>query len=353
MEKSSRTAVLLSSQAWFAWLTAGGRDHVSMGGDQGVAWAIVTAEEAYLLSPNIERQRLIDEEAGSFPFEFVEYPWHQVEERDRIVGELCDLSRALSDSDVLGLPRLGPDFLELRRILIPEEIKRYRALGKHAAEAVELACDEANQGDTELEVAGRVSFECTRRDILPLVVLVAADDRIAAYRHPIPTSNKIGTTMLVALTGRKHGLHASLTRMVSFAPLDDDLARRHDAVTRLDAQLMIDSAPGASLGSIMSSLIERYENVGWREEWRLHHQGGLTGYAGREVFATPENDYELKSSQALAWNPSITRVKSEDTIVIVDGDFEVLTDSGQWPQVSVPTTSREALRPAIKVKGDS
>ena len=34
---------------------------------------------------------------------------------------------------------------------------------------------------------------------------------------------------------------------------------------------------------------------------------GLTGYAGREIFAVPGSPYVLKGDQVVAWNPSITR----------------------------------------------
>ena len=50
----------------------------------------------------------------------------------------------------------------------------------------------------------------------------------------------------------------------------------------------------------------------------MHHQGGVTGYAPREVKVVPGMTMSLRRNMALAWNPSVTGSKSEDTIIIDD-----------------------------------
>jgi antitoxin VapB len=98
----------------------------------------------------------------------------------------------------------------------------------------------------------------------------------------------------------------------------------------------------------MSAAIEQYGAEGFAEEWRLHHQGGLTGYGGREVFATRGEGHRLEPGQALAWNPSITRVKSEDTVVVGEqGVPEILTSTRAWPQVEVELPGGRVSRPAL------
>jgi Xaa-Pro aminopeptidase len=307
LEDAGRSGALFESQANFAWLTAGGRNHVSLGDDRGVAFVLVTADDAYVITANIEAPRIAKEEIEGLPFALIEYPWHEPDRVNHIVGELCDVARAVTDVGSSDFPPAGGELARLRYDLLVSELERYRALGRDAARAVEFACREARPGDSELDVAARVADECVRRDILPLVNLVAADRRIAAYRHPIPTTNRVATNLLVALTGRRHGLHASLTRMVSFGTPDDDLAKRHRAVQRVDARMILASRPGATLADVVQTAINQYESEGFADEWRLHHQGGLTGYGGREVFGTPSAGYELGPNQAVAWNPSITR----------------------------------------------
>ena len=129
--------------------------------------------------------------------------------------------------------------------------------------------------------------------------------------------------MMVALTGRRHGLHVSLTRMVSFGPPDSDLAARHRAVVAVDSRLILESKAGSTLGEVMGKGIEQYSSEGFPREWEMHHQGGLTGYAGREIFAIPSSQFRLKHNQVLTWNPSVTGTKSEDTVLLTENGPEV------------------------------
>ena len=97
-------------------------------------------------------------------------------------------------------------------------------------------------------------------------------------------------------------------------------------------------------------MLDQYAAEGFAEEWRLHHQGGLTGYAGREV--VPECPYQLKANQALAWNPSITSVKSEDTVLISDDSFDILTRDPEWPEETAQLDGGAVARPSLLVKGE-
>ena len=78
-----------------------------------------------------------------------------------------------------------------------------------------------------------------------------------------------------------------------------------------------------------------YEAAGLSGEWRLHHQGGLTGYKGREVFAVPGAETVLPSTCAVAFNPSVTGGgKSEDTVLVTDAGVEVLTRTPMLPELA-------------------
>jgi hypothetical protein len=55
---------------------------------------------------------------------------------------------------------------------------------------------------------------------------------------------------------------------------------------------------------------------------------------------------------AYAWNPTVQGAKSEDTVLVTDDGFEVLTDTGQWPATVVDAYDYEAVleRPDVLVK---
>src|SRR3712207_7663291 len=47
-----------------------------------------------------------------------------------------------------------------------------------------------------------------------------------------------------------------------------------------------------------------YAEEGFPDGWRDHHQGGTTGYASRELVASPDTHYTVGDRHAFAWNPS-------------------------------------------------
>ena len=351
LERHSLEAVLIGSQAGFAWITAGGESHVSLAQEAGAASVLVTAYDTFLLTANIELARFADEQVAGLGLTPEEWPWYDPDGGRSLVERLCRTDRAVSDLGALGLAHAPPDLAHLRRTLLPSEVGRYRHLGADAADAVETACRAARPGDRELDVAARVASECRRRDILALVNLVGADGRIDRYRHPLPTTHRVERVLLVALTGRRHGLHASLTRIVAFGPPDGERAARHRAVARVDARLLLESRPGAALADVLAAGIQQYEVEGFAGEWRLHHQGGLTGYAGREVFATPSAGHRMEAAQAVAWNPSITGTKSEDTALVTDNGPRLLTRSASWPRVTVELPQGVVDRPVVLSSG--
>jgi Xaa-Pro aminopeptidase len=347
LSKTGHSGVLLESQANFAWITAGGHSHVVTSEERGVAGILITADLAAIVTTNIEVRRLTDEQIPPDCFETIEYPWHSPEQWEKRIAEIASPDGLATDLPSENQIDFGPELTELRRVLGQSEIDRYKDLAQDAASAVESACRAVHLRESELAMAARVAAACCEKDILPVVNLVAADERIAKYRHPLPTANRVDRTLLVVLTARRNGLHASLTRTVCFGKPDPEQVARHRACARIDARMILNSLPGRNLSDIVKAGVDQYAAEGFPDEWRQHHQGGLTGYAGREILATPATGYSLNANQALAWNPSVAGAKSEDTILVREQGIEVLTSTGHWPQLEVELEGQTLARPAL------
>jgi len=82
--------------------------------------------------------------------------------------------------------------------------------------------------------------------------------------------------------------------------------------------------PGRTLADAFDDCRRFYAEAGFPDEWRLHHQGGITGYASREVIATPHTEVPIEAGQAFAWNPSITGAKAEETFVLAEDGAELI-----------------------------
>jgi hypothetical protein len=79
------------------------------------------------------------------------------------------------------------------------------------------------------------------------------------------------------------------------------------------------------------------------DEWRRHHQGGPTGYFGRNEIVTHASDARVAPQQAFAWNPSAPGSKVEDTVVVREDGLDVLTRDPDWPAIDVDGLARPAI----------
>jgi len=345
LEEGGYDALLLSRADNFAWFTSGGNDVVHLAGEKGAASLFLTRNDRLVITNNIESPRLFEEELDDFGFQLKEYPWH--ENPDRLRDDLIRGRKVASDDGAGGTTSVMEQVRSLRLSLTELERERYAQLGHDVSHAMEATCRTIQAGHTEREIAGTLSHRLLRHGMVPVVLLVAADQRIGKFRHPVPTGAQVEKTCMVAVVARQYGLHASLTRMVSLGPPDADLARRHQACCMVDATFVFFSRPGEQAAEVLRRGKRIYEKTGFADEWNLHHQGGTTGYAPREERITPESTRQLREHMALAWNPSITGTKSEDTILIDDAGFHVVTNTLRWPSIVVSVKGYDIPRPDI------
>ena len=85
---------------------------------------------------------------------------------------------------------LKGEFAKLRYSLTPEEIQRYKDLGQICGISIAQVCKSIKPGYSEYEVAGMMSNLLIKNKIDPVVLLIASDERIFKYRHPLPTDKK-------------------------------------------------------------------------------------------------------------------------------------------------------------------
>ncbi len=358
MERNGLDALVLARQNDFAWATGGGSNLVNVAAEQGAASLVFTkGDKAYTVLDNIEGPRFEFEEGmRELGFEMAPRPWwSNGEEKRRHLLDLVggDSAKIGADHAMEGARDIYAALKRERWSLVPEERERYYEVGRLAAESLEEVARGVTPGLSEHEIAGRMAEACYGRGLVPFVLLVAADERVWKYRHPLHTGKKLEKYVMMVLCARKGGLIANITRQVHFGPLEAELSRKHAAVQRVDATMNLATKPGAEVKNIFALMMERYRQEGFPDEWHLHHQGGATGYDGREYFATPSIEETVQDWQAFAWNPSITGTKCEDTILTSrEKGVEVLTTSpdSAWPKTRVEIDGLGSLpRPDILV----
>ena len=341
-------AALLTRTANVAWLSGGGQTYINIATDGGVGALLLTPSGRYLLTDVIEAERLRDEEGfGAGEWEIIAEPWHEGKAR---LGELTAGLRVGTDGPSEAMADIGSEIARLRWTLTPAEVARFRGLGVVAGEAIGEAAERVRAGMTEFEIAALLAESTYCGGAVPIVALVATDERARLRRHPLPTGKRMERTAMLVLCARRHGLVASVTRMVHYGPVPDELRRAHEAAATVDAMTVQATRPGVVAGDVFAMLQGAYEKVGYPGEWRNHHQGGLAGYEPREYVATPASAEVVEASQVFAWNPSVPGAKSEDTFLITEQGAELLTPSPGWPQLQIETERGKLERADILVR---
>jgi Xaa-Pro dipeptidase len=321
MNRRGLDAVVLRRPANFAWYTGGADSKVDHVAPEGVADLIVSADSRLILTSTIEAPRMRAEQTPDI--EVVEYPWH--EDRAYALRDVLGDSRTGSDIGLPGTTDVSDDIARLRRTLDPDAVESLRSVGRDATAAMADAATTIQAGMTEHEAAAALAAACRRRGLTATVLLAAADDRIALYRHPLPAEETIERRAMLVASAERGGLYANLTRIVELEEPDRELARRLRACEEILIRLREEATrPGRALSEAFADCRGFYADAGFPDEWRLHHQGGLTGYGSRELIATPSTDHVIEPGQAFAWNPSITGAKAEETFVLTEAGAEVV-----------------------------
>ena len=348
IDREGVDAILLQRVSSFSWATCGADAHINTASSDGVAQLLITQKDKFVITNNIEASRLANEEGlGEQGWQFETSPWY---ENGNAANRLIQGMQVGTD----GLSHSGKDLSRevswLRAQLTDQEVSRFKKLASLCAESMQEAIDEVMPGMSEYKISGLLAHATEKRGVQAIVNLVAADKRIFEYRHPLPTDKELQRYAMLVLCGRKWGLVCSITRLVHFSRLPEEVYLKSLAVANIDAAMIAASKPGKTLAEVFKTAQHAYEINGFKDEWRHHHQGGLAGYEPREIMATEQTLEPVRTNQVYAWNPSVSGAKSEDTILVDASGSQVLTEIADWPVVDVQTDAGIVRRPLILEK---
>jgi len=343
--------ILLNTQPNFAWLSGGRSNQIDGSRENGSGSLLVSARgERFVVANNIEMPRLQEEALAGLGFTPREYRWTE-EQADASTAVATAASAVCGevgcDTAISGGTPIESDVAAARALLMPVELERYRTLGRDLGCTVGEVCRSIVPGLTEMEIAQRVGAAVACRGARAIVLLVAADDRIGRFRHPVPTVTPWQHQVLIVVCAQRHGLVAALSRLVVAGAIPNVLERRTAATARVFASLVAGTVAGATGADLFLAAAKAYAEAGFPSEELRHHQGGATGYRSREWIAHPASKDTVQARQAFAWNPSITGTKVEETTLVHEGGFEVVTTSPDWPSLPLPVRGQTLSAPGI------
>lgn len=350
MSNLNLDAILLKKQCNFSWITGGGINYVSIATEMGASSILITPDDEYVICNNIEATRMEKEEKLSEQgYKIKSFKWYEDYE-GKIIEDIVKDGKIGCDCEFPGTENISKDLNPLRYSLTPWEVERYQEVGYLTSKAIEETTQTIKPGDKECEVVGRLAERLWSNRLDYITTFCAADERISYFRHPLATEKKIEKRAMLCVNARKWGLIISLTRFVQFGKIPEELRKKYNANVYIDCVLMANTLPGKPVVEAFKKGIEAYKEMGYPEEYQLHHQGGAIGYTGRDYKVNFQTNEIVQENQGFAWNPSLTGSKSEDTILATSNGPIILSKPVIFPTLEIKGGEYIFIRPDILVK---
>jgi Xaa-Pro dipeptidase len=337
--------ILISKRSNFAWLTAGGDNHIFLASEVGAASLLLTREGDYLLAAWMDGDRLLAEEVPGQGYELRKYAWF--EGRQKTLDELTRGRRIGSDIPVPGLETVQEDWRELVYPLTGAELARCRQAGKLIDEAFWQVSATVKRGDSELSIAGRLTEACTCRGFNISVLLVGSDERVYQYRHCLPTTKPVKELVLMHVAGQRLGLHANITRMLHFGPVPADLKKRHHAVSTIHSLILASLEPGEYFGCVFEKIKNAYAETGFPGEWQGHVQGGPAGYEACYPMLLLDPQARIQVNQTYDWLVTVPGTKTEELSLLTEEGAGLLSLGSGWPEQAFEINGKRYRMPDI------
>ncbi len=340
--------IYISKQEHFAWITAGGDNIVTRFVEGGVCAIFITMQGRYFICNNIETQRMKDEEKlDQLGFEERSMWWFEdrtLEFIDDIVGPGAVLA---ADIPLDAAVNANPILLSLEKTLCENEIGRYVHLGEVFSNTIEPFMETVKPGDSEIEIAGRLGAKMWENGLEPVLLLIAVDDRIYKYRHPIPTEKKLEKLLMISCNARYKGLVTKITRMMHFGAIPKEFQEQYRQTAAIENAMAAASKPGVDELVPFEIAKKMYADFGYPDMWKVHHQGGPQSYTNGFYLITPENHNVIQLHQCYGYNPTITGTKTEDGFVVTEEGPLFITYPVTFPAVREVVDGMEFIRPGI------
>jgi Xaa-Pro aminopeptidase len=350
MEEDNLKAIVLKRHANFSWLTGGAINVLCTAQDTGVTTLLITKDKKYVITSNIEAPRMeIDEKVKERGFEIVEYPWYEGNELNVIEDIVGDLTNVGCDISLYPLKDVSGKINKCRYQLLEPEIDRYISLGEKVSDIIEKVAVSTHPGLYESEIAGEISRNLWRERIEPIGFQVAGDERVFLFRHPIPLMNPVRRLLLISVMARKWGLVTTITRMVYYGNPPDSFLKQYRDTVRIECEMIARTKPGEKAVNILKRAIEVYEELGYKDEWKKHHQGGAMGYYPRDYRIDFSTQDIILENQAFCYNPSISGTKSEDGFIATSKGPIFITYPKRYPVIELEINGIKFRKPDLLI----
>jgi Xaa-Pro aminopeptidase len=241
-------------------------------------------------------------------------------------------ARLLSLLPELRIEDAGHFFADVRAVKMADELDALRWIARTAQAAMHEAVASTRAGDTELDLAGRITVEMLHRGADSVAELVVASGERSTHANPFPTGRHLEPGDMVRLNGfgYKDNYPSDVTRTAIVGKPNQKQTDLWKRLLELRQDVFDMIRPGRSTREIYESYSKRVESLGYQPIDFVGHGLGLQvhepPYIGRYGNA------ELRAGMVLAIEPIVTLpggewgFQIEDEIVVTDDGCDLLTD---------------------------
>ncbi len=333
LDEQGYDSLIVARRDNIAWLTGGGEAVSDRMSPYSPLYLVVTPDAKYAVGYTMDLPRTMDDEFAGLDYEPRSIPTFG-RAIEAIALELA-VGRPCADVPFLGVDDVSEQIVDLYWPYTPAEMARYEANARQCAAILTELGNWVEPGMTERQAFARMWGLFVEHGFSGRYMWVGSDERIAKYRHPVPSDEPIENVVLFAPTAVKGGLPVLLTRMVTFGDPPEDIRRRYDAVTTMQAAMLSKTQPGARLKPLFDAMMGLFEEMGYPADRTRHFHGGPVHYGGSDSARMQDPDAVVQANSSYTYYLTITGVKSEDLILVDDERTWLASVDGQWPMRSV------------------
>lgn len=330
IDKNNIDAVILNRRSSFSWFSQG-ESSMNFYTDFGLGYIYVDKNDAFCYTSNNEAPR-IEKEIFKGIIPVKTFSW--------VEGPQKNISKLIEGKNVNGdfaFPNIREDFSNIKRLrysLFDDQIKIASELGKKSVNILEKTMKDIKAGLNEYQIEAEIRYAFGKENIELPVLLIASDNNLNTYRHPLPTNNTANERFMAVLCPRYKGIVIALSRIVYFRKRTKDEKKRDEIICKINNMLMNETNIGINSKTLWDFMIQTYKEEGVETEYLNHHQGGAIGFESREWILRPNLDETIQKNQMIAYNPTLIGTKAEETLLLKDNSREIITIGSDFPTLT-------------------
>ena len=330
--------LLLTQPANFAWST-GGIDAPRGLFGQVTAAILMTPESATLLASQADRNWLSRYMTADAVLPHHECDWPG--DSASLLADWLGSKKLASDQPFASCADVSSEVAALRLPLLPFEMESLRKLGIRVARTVERVAREFQRGDTEAQIAGDIASRLIRHEVVPEQIQVWGDGRGLGCQNWNYGRDPVERDCTISVVARRQGLHVAVSRTVSFGVPAKELRWTFADMLLAHATALTRSRDQIELASVWSEVERVCETLGEAKDWRATDPGCITGYQLCEAPISATSSLRLRAGMPVIWRSLIGPACAVDTVLVRESDSKVITQTGEWPQISVAVNNEQ------------